>query len=192
MRRMQMTRAFYTPKGAIKIKPKDVDVEIYIYERAGKLYAAMFGGKRAKPDSHYRYRSAELRETAVKEYINSQARSEVAKAARQLARRCFRHSFKVGDILHGSWGYDQTQCEYYQVVAVDEFTATIREIAGRSVEGSGGNMSEQVLPVPDSFIGEPIVKRPQGSSGEEGYIAMRHFHLCVTDPNKSHYSSWYA
>jgi hypothetical protein len=35
---------------------------------------------------------------------------------------------KVGDILYSSWGYDQTNIEFFKVVKVSEFSVWIQEV----------------------------------------------------------------
>lgn len=60
------------------------------------------------------------------------------------------HDFKVGDILVSSWGYEQTNVDWYQVVGVTAKSVKIREIKGRVQET--GFMSGESVPIPDAFI----------------------------------------
>lgn len=84
--------------------------------------------------------------------------------------------FKVGDILNTSWGYEQTNVEFYQVIEVKPKTITVQCICSRMVEGSAGYMSHSVMPVPDSMdaAGEEAfalrVKPSGGLSAINGYI----------------------
>lgn len=64
--------------------------------------------------------------------------------------------FEVGDILTGSWGYDQTNWEFYQVVAINGKKVTIREVARASNDIAWA--TERVYPAKDKFIGAPLVK----------------------------------
>jgi hypothetical protein len=59
------------------------------------------------------------------------------------------HGFEVGNILSSSWGYDQTNVTFYQVLKVTPKTVTVREI--RKEYQYGGDMTGTVLPVRDSF-----------------------------------------
>lgn len=59
------------------------------------------------------------------------------------------HDFKVGDILISTWGYDQTNVQWYQVVGVTSKSVKIREIKGRVQET--GFMSGEAIPIPDAF-----------------------------------------
>lgn len=40
----------------------------------------------------------------------------------------FEHGYKVGDILYSSWGYEQTNLDFFQVVAVTEKSIRIKEV----------------------------------------------------------------
>lgn len=55
---------------------------------------------------------------------------------------------KVGEILYCSWGYDQTNVDWYEVLAVTKASIKIRQISGRIIEPGKG--SDKVVPVPGS------------------------------------------
>ncbi len=75
------------------------------------------------------------------------------KEARRAARKAHVTALKVGDILVASWGYDQTNIDYFEVTrVVSGKTVEVREIAQRVVE-SKGFMTETVVPVPGQYIG---------------------------------------
>jgi hypothetical protein len=38
---------------------------------------------------------------------------------------------KVGDILYSSWGYDQTNIEFFKVVKVSEFSVWIQQVRAK-------------------------------------------------------------
>jgi hypothetical protein len=71
--------------------------------------------------------------------------------------------FKEGTILVSSWGYDQTNVDFYQVVKAMGAMVLIRHIASKTVREQGS--SELVMPVPDKFTG-PVLKRKVGGSGQ--------------------------
>jgi hypothetical protein len=68
------------------------------------------------------------------------------------ARRLFTMPYKVGDILHHSWGHEQTNCDFYQVVGVKGKTVVLKKIGSKTVPGSEGFMSDSRMPVKDDFI----------------------------------------
>jgi len=100
------------------------------------------------------------------------------------------HTLEVGDIMHYSWGYDQTNCQYYQVIACTDHTATIREIGYQTVPGSEGFMSESVVPVKGAFLEseKPMTKRVRPGN----YITIESYGSCSKWEGDQNYHSWYA
>jgi hypothetical protein len=60
---------------------------------------------------------------------------------KQKAKELFQMPYKVGDILHHSWGYDQTNCDFYQVVEAKKASVILKKIGAKTVPGSEGFMS---------------------------------------------------
>jgi hypothetical protein len=56
---------------------------------------------------------------------------------------------KVGDILYSSWGYDQTNIEFFKVVKVSGFSVWIQEVGSKIVEVTGW-AHEKVVPTDSS------------------------------------------
>jgi hypothetical protein len=52
---------------------------------------------------------------------------------------------KVGDILYSSWGYDQTNIEFFKVVKTSEFSVWIQQQGQKIVEITGW-AHEKVIP----------------------------------------------
>jgi hypothetical protein len=189
------SREHFIPKGSIKLTPKGVDAAVYLYERAGKVYALAFGGRRNKPDFHNSFSTPKHRERVVSDYITNLRKTQDYKREQAEKRRGFRHSFKVGDVLHYSWGYEQTNCEFFQVIETTPGTVTIREIAQEVEPGSGQvhGMAENRIAVPGHFLDKsrPITKRVQYSESGPGYISMPHG-CCSLWDGRPKYCSWYA
>lgn len=71
------------------------------------------------------------------------------------------HGLKVGDILVSSWGYDQTNIDFYQVQKVTPKGVVIQAIQ-KEVVGDQGKPSEKVMPLKDRWDtrDKPMTKRP--------------------------------
>ena len=52
---------------------------------------------------------------------------------------------KVGDTLYSSWGYDQTNIEFFKVVKVSEFSVWIQQVGTKILEVTGW-AHENVVP----------------------------------------------
>ena len=59
---------------------------------------------------------------------------------------------KIGDLFYSSWGYDQTNIDFYQVTAVRGKMIEAAQIAGKAKYD--GPMSGHTLPSPNHFTGE--------------------------------------
>ena len=66
------------------------------------------------------------------------------------------HDFKVGEALYASWGYDQTNIDFFEVVEVLPKSVKVRPVSQIMVEGSDGFMCENVKPDLGNYTGEAI------------------------------------
>ena len=78
---------------------------------------------------------------------------------------------KVGDIFYSSWGYDQTNVNFYEVTGLTGASVKVREVAQRVVpppDGKGHFTYEHVVPVPGQYIGGEMLKRLQDWGRSDG------------------------
>lgn len=73
---------------------------------------------------------------------------------------------KVGSIFYESWGYDQTNVNFYEVVGITPSgkSVRVREVNARVV-GERGGPSESVVPVPGTFSERSEVKTKRLQDG---------------------------
>ena len=171
--------------------------EVYYADKqhngAAASIALCFTGKQNKPALYINFRSSKLRDQGVAQWLISITAVAAAKQERRNARKTADCPYQVGDILHGSWGYDQTQCEYYQIVALSGRRAELREIAADVVPNSSGGMSEYLTPKPGHFTNEaPITRIAQTYDGQHWYFKLHN--SCSLDrwEGGSNYHSWYG
>jgi hypothetical protein len=160
--RNDFPRTFYLPKDAPNLQQlpdgKDLDMEFWSYEDAkGNMYGVGFAGKANKPLWHYRFRDKNQMEMQIKKTIDERRSRADMMLKRKQERSQFQHTLKEGDILYSSWGYDQTNIDFYQVTAVGEKSVKIRQIASKTLS-SDGSGSDKVVAVPNHFTGEPMTK----------------------------------
>lgn len=95
----------------------------------------------AKRMQGFYFPTEERRMEWVNEQVNNIIKRETANIAdweaKQAVRQNFDHGFVVGDILYDSWGYEQTNVDFYQVIGVGKKTIEIQEISGKMVETTG-------------------------------------------------------
>lgn len=155
----RFSREFYIPKGSVKVADKQSSAVVYLYETAGWPCLLAFHGKADKPDFRYRYTNPARREDAVQAHFQRTRAAEQRRKEAQAERKAFANPFKVDDVLNTCWGYDQTNVEYFQVIAVKGKHVIVREIAAEYQ--ATGSMQGRVVPVPGSFKGEPLRRLAQ-------------------------------
>lgn len=160
-----------------------------------------------KPEFNYRFRTKERMIEFVNEFIAKKLefikRKEERKAAIRKAKEQMNHSFEVGQILYDSWGWEQTNIDFYQVTAVLPKSIEVRRIASRYAKHQPtGNspMSAYVVPVKNGFLVERKTERKPiqvlvNEKGEvkEYYIKSKHGWISkYTNGENGIYESWYA
>jgi hypothetical protein len=146
---------------------------------------------------NYRFSSKISRDEWVANFISNIKSWEDRKAQRKAERKAFKNPAKVGDVLCASWGYDQTNIDFYQVIEVNGKMVTVKEIAGSHVEGSGEGMfmADQVTARPNTFIEDSETYKRIVKAGYQGgyYINVDECRMAsLTNQTERHYRSWYA
>lgn len=66
---------------------------------------------------------------------------------------------KVGDIFYRSWGYDQTNVDFYQIVSMSKTGKTGKAVQINSTADTADGYSERVRPVPGTPVDNPRCTR---------------------------------
>lgn len=160
-------RATMLPVDAVKAMEGEKNayaVYFYNHARSGKPVACGFRAKRLKYDFAYVFKDDEERQEWCQSWCRKLEALTAEKAARKAEQRAKPHGLQVGDILKSSWGYDQTNIDYYQVTqVVGVHTVVIREIAAHTEEN--GFMSGDCVPVLGAFIGGELRRRVSPAGG---------------------------
>jgi hypothetical protein len=141
------------PQGAVMDFRSDDAGAVYTYQRAGGTYALAFRGTAGKPEWHYRFKTEGARDQRIDEFFASIQHHKTSKAERRQKASAYRHDVKPGDIFRASWGYDQTNIDYYQVVRlIGEHMAEVREIQQQSEDTA--YMQGKCVPMPGAWATE--------------------------------------
>lgn len=137
----------------------------------------------------------EKAELHAEEYRAEDEKREEVKAQRRKVRLAEKKAkpnlFQIGMIFENSWGYDQTNVDYYQVVRITPRGCYIRPIGRKSVVGSDGFMSDSVVPDKNGFSG-PEVFKIADSWKDTPSFAVEHGCATLIDEWEATYRSWYA
>jgi hypothetical protein len=147
----------YKPTGyEVFHSEESLGLEVFISNDG--LYAMGFRGKAVKPSFHYRFKTVERTKEYISEFIDTVKKTAERKLAERAAKKSIVRDLVIGDVLVSSWGYEQTNIDYYQVTAlVGEHSVELRSI-GKEVSYERQDYG-QCVPVPNVFYGEAFTKR---------------------------------
>lgn len=181
-------RTRYIPQNAT-ITERAVGV-VYSYTVGGKLAAIAYAGKSNKKAFHNIFRSQESLDARTAEFFAGlEAHKRAVIARRSEAKQP--HTLQVGDVIYNSWGYDQTNIDFYQVARVSANFVWLQEMSSEmALDGGCGPMSGKVVPANGTAKGELTQHAVRTYNGEP---SVNFKHGC----GRKHdglpkYCSWYA
>ena len=120
----------------------------YCYQSdRGPAFVA-YKGRQSKPARFYAFPNEERRDANLAEFVKMETEREDWKRARREAG----HGLSVGDIVYSSWGYEQTNVDFFEVVRVPSArSAVVRKIEQDTIESAPGSMSGKTTPKPGQF-----------------------------------------
>jgi hypothetical protein len=186
-------RKIPTPNFREMTKTNDVrvyeDLKLEFHVDTENLTCTFYKGKRGKPSWNYRFKTLERLEEKITSEITMAEQAIKEKAELKKAKSKIQEAIKVGDIFCYSWGWEQTNINFYQIISrKGKSTAVIRPINLESVNDTSWG-SDEVIPCPDSFMGnDEETVRLNGTSFKRscGYAFK------LDDLKRPHHRSWYA
>lgn len=181
-------RKFYDEKlNNLEIMTKDLEIGV------NRFLAIGFSGKRTKSDFYYHFKTLEERENFIQKYIKKFSENlelinkhkEERKLERVKMKDEFKNKLQVGSILYDTWGYEQTNVEFYKVISINGSQVGIQELGHKDIEQTSW-ASCYVMPDLESK-GRILIKR----IGAWGVKVDSCVTLRLWD-GKRVYKSWYA
>jgi hypothetical protein len=180
--------ARYIPPGAVLVMEHDDGSACYHFERAGKLYAIGYTGTAGRPTFHYSFRDADRRWEYCARWRDGITASHARKATERATKAAWTNPLVVGALLATSWGYDQTNVNFYAVTKVSGRRVWLREVAQDSE--STGSMSANVWPrMPIECVG-PETWHVAQPSGEGAIVKVGHHYASPIRGGVYHSSSY--
>lgn len=140
-------------KGKSKISSKKSSAVVYV-SNGERAVACGFVGKQNKPTFNYSFKTRAAMFKYAGDWIkriDENAAYSLTRKAEKKAALAKAHGLKVGDVLRASWGYDQTNIDYYQVVElVGKRSVKVREIGQERFDV--GHLAGKCVPVKDCFL----------------------------------------
>lgn len=181
-------------KGASVLEYKSLTFVMWGDDVKNKVSVKAWKGNAAKPFAFYGWTIKNDDLTSVYKWIDEQKmwadRLDGYKQERKEANKAG-HTLEVGNIVYTSWGYDQTNVGFFQVVGIPSASyVELRPIKSKSVSGSDGFMSCRLAPCPNDFCGESFKKM---AKGKRVINADRSNDASLYDAGeRGVYCSWYA
>jgi hypothetical protein len=179
-----------------EIKVDGVNAVVYL----DGLVARAYEGKRNKPSFNYIFRSEDQAKAYIADWLEKAQKYQQAKDAQvaelKAKRAAWVPAMKAGDILYGSWGYDQTNVEFVEVIEVKGKRALVREVCHDIASANGyGGMAADVVPLPGVYmdgksfeaVWKPILMNGYGES-----IKWHDYCHLIKWDGRPKYKSWYA
>ena len=189
-------RLRWIPEGSTKVAEKNGLGVVYVTQKEnGHVVLVAYAGNAAKPTFHYRYKNSAQAAEKVREFFANLA-AHKARVEEYRARSNGGHTLKVGDIITNSWGYDQTNVDWYRVVRVSNVYVWLETVGGHLVEATGPMAGMESLHVDVS--GDDPTKWGAKGSGKitkhkaSGQSVTMKFGSGSRWDGRPLYSSWYA
>lgn len=156
--RFKHNRETFIPADAIRVTPKNADVLFCLYGTDDRPCAMAFVGKAQKPTWQYYFKNNEQREKRIKATIEACEAKQQFKDKLKKDRQEAPRGLEIGDILRASWGYDQTNIDYYEVTGLTgKRMVWLRKIGAVSIDTNWAQ--GECAPEPGLYISKPFKRQ---------------------------------
>ena len=158
----------YIEPGSIKVSDKRSDAVAYLYTsvKNGRAGAQVFFGKQSRPVLWANYKDEASRNKAVAQMFEGRQRHTASIKGYRDERNAYVNDYRKGDVLYTSWGYDQTNVEFFEVTGIKGRMVTLRQIGAAQIDT--GPMQGRVVPLVGQFVeshscfaGKELTRRAQ-------------------------------
>ncbi len=178
------------PAGAIEVSVNAQRAAYYYVER-NRHIGLCYIGSAARPDLHVSYRSVDAATAGIAQWLINVDAWNARKVERKQRAKTWRHSLKIGSILYTSWGYDQTNVDFYVVTRTTEKSVWIRKIV-QDFESTGFMAGKCWPKMPIEMVGPETRHVVQGEGeNDPGHITVDG-HSAHLETGRDHYTSSYA
>lgn len=137
------------------------EIKRVVYAHHDLKIMIVWEGNRKKPVSNYRY-DANSFEKALESEKNWNDRrvQEIKDYEQQCKEDCEKilKESKVGDVFVGSWGFEQTNVNFYQIVSIKGKKFGFREIKSKA-DYNSHYMTGKKVPLENEFLNEEVYEK---------------------------------
>ena len=165
------------------------DLKILRYENRERPCLKVYRGKGSKAIASYYYSSPESREESVAGYKSGADSREAYKAERKAAKAAVTNeAVEVGSVWYSSWGYEQTNIDFYKVVEKFGTKGLMFVEIGSKVEVREFEDRGVCVADPENVTGEPFKKL---MGGNEWISLTSYSSLSPYDGRELYWSSYH-
>lgn len=188
-------RQCYIPTDAVLQDVGSLNAELYFYEDAnGRPCSVGFHGRTQKPSIYYRHNDEAQRETTASRWLKA-IEEKQSRMAQRRKQRFAEHTLQVDDVLVCSWGWEQTNVDFYKVTkSVGKNTVElvrIKAVTDPNGQEAKFSMQDRVVADPKFELGSPFRARVDMGSGSP-CVTMGHRQFAYLWNGKATHRSWYA
>lgn len=180
-------------KGIYESKKAKAEYKEGLYFLRNGLDLMTWTKKSTKPISNFRFSSEEKLNDYISRITSFYAKKEIEKSSRLASRKITPEklsSLNIGDIFVSSWGYEQTNVDFYQIIEIKKSQASIKKLS-KSISEALGSMSGYVTAIKDHFLNDEIINKRILFDGNNPYFKFDHTTASRWD-GREQYQSWYA
>lgn len=171
------------------------DLKFVIYnDKMNRSCLKVWKGRQSKPFENYYFKSIETRDAHINGHKERAQERFKFIQKRKTERKAFVPEFKVGDIYVASWGYEQTNVNFYEVVEkASKHYAILREICCQTVPGStySHGMASNVVPQRGQYRSDETLRKKITQSGNKQVIKICSVKYASSWDGKPTYESSY-
>jgi hypothetical protein len=99
------------------------------------------------------------------------------------------HDIKPGDIFYSSWGWEQTNIDFYQVISTTAKTVKIRKI-NQTRDYNASAMSGKTTAIPNDFASNEVLLKKPYFWDNSWRLNLQHGAGCKWDGDELSYSTY--
>lgn len=125
-----------------------------VYIRKNELGTIGFKGKSTKKAFNYTFKTHSSMMSHIDRFISEDKRIQEEKEKRSAEKKAFIPEVIIGDIFATSWGFDQTNVEFYQVINVNKRKVTVQELKQKMEYFGEMSLTGKTYPLPNEFLSD--------------------------------------
>ncbi len=134
-----------------------------------RFYLKIYRGSACNTDIFHSFRTSKARQEFAEATLKRMGERQSSNKTRVNVDAS--DHWQVGDVMSYSWGYDQTNVDFFEVVRVSKKCVWVREIWQNSSDSLGGPTGGRTQPRRGDYKSDKIIRKVVG---KDGYISFDH------------------